>query len=316
MDGEKAADGRYRPGGGQPAAVLAIQEQGGGGMVLLDLGDDQAIFQHNLLAWLEHRGMDPGAFPRRALVISHGHTIAPRGAPPHFQWHDGFTAAWKKLGPLRVMGPNLADLAREDRINPAWSAAEKRFGAPRSLKPGLEPLQWADGTRSRRVFLLTYPFSPPESGVPFQPLETMVVVAARPGYLVYSVCSHMALDAGRHPPLHAAELVRKYMDQGRLKPGPVHTLVTGTCGMSRSFDHRSESAEAAFDRTTFQQQLTTLKQDLGLRRVYFIHCAHGGLPEMHQAFQNLFKAAARHAFPGTRILLSPGDDAQQLPGGS
>lgn len=304
MDGHVAADSRFRTGGRQPAAVMEITETNGRrGLLFVDLGDDAEIFRHNL-ELVENQA---GNFDRRAVVLTHAHTHAGgKSIRPNSTRSDGLPHVWDHYGPLPVQGTNLADSCRSERINQTWRDAGLCDGKQTDLMPGLVPLQWSDGPSSR-VHLLTYPIDPPEHGIPFAQMETVIAIRSGAGYIVYTTCSHMHRlePGGTAPPLHGAYLVKAAIDDGRLEPGPIHTVVTGTCGLLRTFAiHGGKDHEGFLSAPLFLERLTALRDELGIRELYLSHCALGeeGNP-VHMMFLDVFGDGLRLAYPGTSLEL-------------
>jgi len=97
------------------------------------------------------------------------------------------------------------------------------------------------------------------------------------------------------------------MDQGLLARAPIHTVVTGTCGVIRTFHHHDGvGGEGRFDREEFERRARGMKADLGVERLYLTHCGlyptnREALAPMHDAFGD----AVQMAYPGTCIPLAP-----------
>ena len=312
LDGEPQGDPAMIGGGDQPSVVIALTGADGTlGVIVEDVGGHAPALDHNLGAWVERFGTERVVTARHALVISHPHTVGrmllPGNKPiPPEASTAAFDVVTERLGTHTIQGPNLDEMCGLARGQPTRDASGFCERPRTVLEPGLAALQWSDGTSSSRVHLLTYPISPPEiDDVPFQPLETLLVVSAPPGYLVYSVCSHRPMDvaAGETPPFHAVYRVKESMDGGQLPPGPIHTLVTGTCGVVRSF--RMAHGEA-FDPGVFGSLARALRDDLGVERLVLSHC--GLYPHHRQAIEPLREVFADElllAHPGTAIPLSP-----------
>ena len=178
----------------------------------------------------------------------------------------------------------------------------------RAPEIGLSPIRYADGTLSTRAWTLTFPIEPVERAeIPFQPMESVFVFRSGDGYLVYSVCSHPRQpDAGResHLPFHAIELVQDQIDRQALEPGPIRTLITGTCGMQQALqeDPHGPPPDPAHQQDLLMGQLTALASRTGLRYVYLSHC---GLMNQHlwPAFLAVFGTNVQRALPGSCIPL-------------
>ena len=274
--------------------------------MLVDPGDHGGVFARNLGAWLEQKARSPGSFAHRAVVISHGHTIT---SPPgkdrsRNNLSDGLVHTWNKLGPAFIQGPNLKDLHALKRLNPGWFKSAITPARLVQLEPGLTPLRWEDGSNSERIFLLTYRIAPPEERS-FPQMETVVVISSPPGYLVISVCSHMARDGHPPSPFHALELVQKMIDRGKLKAGPVHTVVTGICGVMRAFRSSRGGDDTPFDDQAFKGHLSGIQTRLGVKRIYLNHCALFVDPQRsYPLFKAVFKAAVKVALPGSCLPIS------------
>ena len=316
LDGDRSVDPVYKPEGSQPSVVLGLTEGDGvGGLLVEDLGDHAPALEYNLDAWLTRWRIEESTYPRRALLISHPHTIGRMilpGKSPQRVEEGPAVLDWtlRRLGDASLTSPNFADLcdaARRDVSWPVAPACERPF---HDLEPGLTPLVWGDGTPSQRVFLYTYAISPVEiDQVPFQPLETVLIVSAPPGYLLYSVCSHLPMDHSQeHPaPFHVAYRVRERMDAGGLEPGPIHTVITGTCGVLRTFEPTaSKSERGAFDTAEFGRRAAQMREDLGIQRLYLSHC---GLMRTSQhslqPFLDAYGGRIGLAYPGACIPLRP-----------
>jgi len=304
MDGDQASDQRFHTGGGQPSAVLTITEPDGRqGVLVIDLGDDKRIFEHNLDIALEGTGDPAGT----AIVFTHAHTYAGgkvvRTDRPEA---DGLAEMLGRFPQTRIQGTNVKDSCRADRIHESWREAGLCEDDHIELLPGLVPLQWSHGP-SKRVFLLTYIIEPPEHNIPFAQMETLVVVRDSRGYLLYSTCSHTRrMELGDdHPPMHAAYLLLDAMEDGLLPRLPVHTLVAGTCGMLQTFSlHGGRDERGNLVAQRFVDHLHGLKEDLGLERLYLSHC---GLREegnpVQMMFLEVFGDGLRLAYPGTSLEL-------------
>ena len=306
LDGEECADPAYRDSRGQPAAVVRLQEKSDSALILIDVGLDPAAFRQNLGVWAA--GVPDGKLPaRRAMVLSHAHTYAPllMGGKKGHDPAAALTAAWEVLGNIPVSGPNLADICAHAGENIAGPAARLCGSLARSLEPGLRPVAYADGTKSNRAWLYTWAISPEERAeVPFQPLETLLIVSSGAGYLVYSICSHMAQETDGIQELHIVERVADLAASGKLPPGPVHTLITGLCGVIRTFEETGgKTASGAFDSQGFVRRLENLQKKTGLQRIYFSHCGLRMDP-IYPLFQRVLgEENVRIALPGSCIPL-------------
>ena len=305
MDGETCTDPSFHPSHGQPAVILTLQEKDGSAAILVDLGTDPRALDNNLTAWLAGRpdGKLPG---HRALVLSHAHSYAPlvTGSGKSGGPAEALLLVWRVLGDLPATGPNIADVCSHARET-TGPAARLCGSRARSLEPGLAPVTYADGTESERVWLFTYAISPEERAeVPFQPLESVLVIRSGEGYLVYSVCSHMASKEHGVQELHIAERVAALTASGALPPGPVHTLVTGLCGVIRTFEETGgKNRNGAFDSDEFVRRLKKFKEATGLERIYFSHCGLKMDP-VYPLFQQVLGADNVHlALPGSCIPL-------------
>jgi len=281
-DGARTADPRFLPLAGNPAALITVTEPDGRrGALLFGLGDPgSAAMEKNLALAASDQRLDLFSGQRAAVVFSHLHfnifpkisPVAGAGRPPP---RDLFPARLRPLGHVAVQGPNLASLCGLNR--PSGHLMGSCSRKPLDTPVGIAPLQWSDGP-SARVWLLTYPFSPPmkeelTSGIALIPLETVVIITTPPsGYVVFSFCSHMqAVPEGKHPARHAAYLVKAAMAAGKLKPGPVHTLITGTCDLRRTLANQQGP-------TTAGAMMVKMRADLGIKRLYLVHCGLTGDP--------------------------------------
>jgi len=311
LDGGRTVDPRYRAVHGQPSVAIRVTEPGGEvGLLLVDVGGDAAALEKNLGTWLADG--DGSRASQRAVVLSHAHTFAgwilplpPDGKRPS---PGVFEAIATLMGEYSLQAPNSEDLCGLGP--PPDNGGARRICGARTgaLKPGLAPLVWHDGSLSQRIHTLTYPISPEERDeVPFQPLETAVVVASGKGYLVYTACSHTRQSEpdATTSPFHAVELVKAEMDRGKLPPGPVHTLVSGTCGMVRGFELSCQrEGKEGFDGAQFAARLRRVGQAVGLKEVFVAHCAFAVRPEtILPLFHQEFPDGLRLAFPGTCIPL-------------
>ena len=300
-DGKGTADPRYEPVDGNPAALITVTEADGRrGMLLFGLGDPgSAEAEQNLRLALADRRLPSTGAARAAVVFSHFHfnIFPPASAGHRPPPRDLFPAALRQLQGIALQGPNLARLCSLNR--PSGHLMGSCSRRPRDAPAGITPLQWSDGP-SKRVHLLTYAFSPPmdeerSRGISLTPQETVLIISTPPaGYLVFSYCSHMQAAPGGAPPvIHAAYLVKQAMAAGKLVAGPIHTLVTGTCDFGRTQTTRGGGkARSAGITATLRQ----MRADLGIRRLYLVHC---GLTGEASAFQ------APRAFPGAVIPLAP-----------
>jgi hypothetical protein len=134
------------------------------------------------------------------------------------------------------------------------------------------------------------------------------VFASGDGFLVYSVCSHPPTVAGAgvsDGPFHAIDLVQAHIEDGSLPAGPIHTLVTGACGMGQVVRERGAATpdHAGSSDPLFRSALSTLKARTGLRRVYLIHCALSSFEHTWPIFMEVFGDDVRRAVPGSAIPL-------------
>lgn len=306
LDAHTVADEAYRAGGsphGQPSIVLAVTEPDGREeAVVVDLGESVGAAVHNFDQWLARAGAPSGRRMPSATVISHLHTLRmflpqPPGAKKPLVGPEEFSGALSRLAPGVIRGSNLDAFCQ---IATDASAVELCERPLVTLAPGLEALVWEDGRASDRVHLLTSPID--DHNLPFEPTETVLVVAAEPGYLVYSVCSHMpSRTAEDHlPPFHAVHQVRAAMLDGRLPEGPVHTLVTGGCGLEARA-HAISQVGGVPEHEVYAREFARLQTELGVSRIFLTHC---GI-DMASRFRTAFGDHARLAVPGTCIPLSP-----------
>ena len=316
LDGERVVDPLYLSEGGQPAVVVGLTEGDGvSGVLVEDLGDYAPAMNHNLEAWLNRWRIEEATYPRRALVISHPHTVGRMILPGKFpqRQEEGpavIDETLRRLGKASLTSASLDDMCDLARRDSEWPVAPACDHPHHALEPGLEPLVWGDGSVSGRVFLYTYAISPVEvDEVPFQPLETVLIVSAPPGYLVYSVCSHLPLDHSEDSPapFHVVYRIKALMDAGELEPGPIHTLVTGTCGVIRSFEKTGGfTGQGIFDGEAFAARAAQMRDDMGLQRLFLSHC---GLYRTSQhslrLFHSVFGDGVRRAYPGACIPLTP-----------
>ena len=316
LDGDQIVDSHYHSDGQQPSVVIGLTDHDGvSGVLVEDLGDYAPAMDYNLDAWLTRWRIEEATYPRRALLISHPHTIGRMILPGKMSQkvEEGpaiIDETLQRLGKASLTSPNFEDLCAEARRDPTWPVAPVCDRPFHDLEPGLEPLMWGDGTESKRVFLYTYAIAPEElNKVPFQPLETVLVVQADPGYLVYSVCSHLPNrpDDEHAAPFHVAYEIKALMDAGELEPGPIHTLVTGTCGVLRSFDMQGGKTEqGVFDSPGFQRRVAQMREDLGIQRLFLSHCALNRTSQHSlRPFYEVFRDGVQLAYPGACIPLSP-----------
>ena len=318
LDGQECADPGFHVGLDQPAAIVRLTEDGAGtALLLIDVGVSPEALRNNLGRWFAQQGLPPGlpdpALPR-AILFSHVHTFGDLMAPlGSFAWMapgESLREAQELLGVDTVQGPNRAGLCDGDvRVlrNPAARALCD--GAMRETEPGLAPVRYTDGTASRRAWTLTYPIAPGERGeLAWQPEESVFIFRTGEGYLVYSVCSH-ALQPGPGPrdqrPLPGIELVQDRIDAEELPPGPIHTLVTGACGMDQMLTEFNGGAPMFIkeDPERLAGRLRALSARTGLRRVYLHHCARH-FEQFWPVFMDVFGAAnVQRALPGSWIAL-------------
>ena len=316
LDGDRVVDSRFATGGDQPSAVLAITEADGTlGILVEDAGTHAPSLERNLDTWLDRLGRERLAGAHRAVLVSHAHTVGrmllpANKVPKPVESPRVYDALFQRFGTIGIQGPNLAQICQTARRDTTWDVSAFCDRELTTLEPGVSALRWEDASASSRVHVLTYAIAPPEvDEIPFQPLESVLVVSARSGYLVYSLCSHIP-EAARHgsePPFHAAYLVREAMDQGLLAREPIHTIVTGTCGVNRTFHHHGgDGGEARFDSAEFVRRATAMKTDLGVERLYLTHCGlYRTNREALQPFHEVFGDAVEMAYPGACIPLAP-----------
>jgi len=316
LDGDQIADPHYHSDGQQPSVVIGLTDHDGvSGVLVEDLGDYAPAMDYNLDAWLTRWRIEETTYPRRALLISHPHTIGRMILPgkitqPVEEGPAVIDETLRRLGHASLTSPNFQNLCDEARRDPNWPVAPVCERPVHDLETGLEPLVWGDGTKSGRVFLYTYAIAPEElDKIPFQPLETVLIVQADPGYLVYSVCSHLPNhpDEGHVAPFHVAYEIKALMDAGKLEPGPIHTVVTGTCGVLRTFDMQGGKTEqGVFDTPGFQSRVQQMRDDLGIQRLFLSHCALRRTSQHSlRPFYEVFREGVQLAYPGACIPLSP-----------
>ncbi len=311
MDGAECADPAYHAARSQPAVIVRLTEAPDEtALLLIDVGVDSRAMENNLRQWFRGQGLGSLSV-HKAIVFSHAHTFAGLFAPP-WRYEEGpvgsLSHAWEIFGDVPVQGPNLADLCDDRVMIMGHPVARKLCSTFRTSEPGLAPVRFSDGTLSRRAWTLTYPIAPEElAEIPFQPAESMFIFRSGDGYSVYSVCSHRRHGgSGDHSsqPIHAVDLVRERIDAGDLPPGPVHTLVTGTCGMRRRLPDRSKDKSLPPEQQQQQlvSELSELAERVGIERVYLNHC---GLmnEELWPAFMEVFGEQVRRAVPGSCIPL-------------
>ena len=316
LDGDRVVDSRFTTGGDQPSAVLAVTEADGTlGVLVEDAGAHAPSLERNLDTWLERLGAERFAGAHRAVLVSHAHTIGrmllpANKVPKPAESPRVFDALFQRFETAGIQGPNLAQICQTARRDTTWDVSAFCDRELTSLEPGVSALRWEDASASGRVHVLTYAIAPPEvDEIPFQPLESVLVVSTPAGYLVYSLCSHMPEDArhGEEPPFHAAYLVREAMEQGLLSEQPIHTIVTGTCGVVRTFHHHGgDQGDARFDSAEFVRRASAMKTDLGVKRLYLTHCGlYRTNREALQPFHEVFGDGVEMAYPGTCIPLTP-----------
>ena len=321
MDGDRAVDPAFVAAGSQPAALIAVTEPDGErGVLLEDFGDFRPALEANLDLTLQ-RVQGHGPTAHTAVLVSHPHTVGRmllpgKAPPPPASGPDVVTTVVQRLSSPAIQGPNLDDLCTIARAETQWQVTPVCEQTFTDLPVGSTPLRWEDGSTSDRIWILTYAISPPEIGeIPFQPLESVLVVSVPPGYLVYAVCSHHIHDptGTQHSPFHAAYHVQKAMDEGQLPRGPIHTLVTGSCGILRTYHmDGGTTAHGQFDEEGFKRRIGVMQRELGIERLFLTHC--GVSPGLRHAWPHFHAALGekvRLAFPGTCIPLDapPGDAA-------
>ncbi len=318
LDGPECVDPAYEAGKGQPAAAVRLTEPDGSvSLLLIDIGNAPEAFENNLSRWVEGLGPaapGPDSASRTAILFSHIHTYAPLMAPPwKFIWQasaESLTQALGVFGDLPIHGPNLDDICRDmERTVLNSVARDLCINRARAPKPGLAPIGLSDGTASSRAWVLTYPMDPQERDrILFQPFESIFIFRVGDGYVVYSVCSHLhSRTPGSHDtrPFHAVERVQDLIDDGSLPAGPIHTLITGVCGMVQSLHRmgRADSQPSPEDlRVRLNTRVSELLTRVKLRHLYLSHC---GLEfvELWPTFQELFGDEVELAVPGTCIPL-------------
>jgi len=308
VDGHRAADEAYRASGsphGQPSIVVGVTEPGGRRRAaVVDLGESADDVLHNVGQW-SARAESRGAAPLpSATVISHLHTLQmylprPPGAKVPHVGPEAFAAKLERLAPGAILGSNLDAFCGLADDHAAALLCERPLV---TLEPGIEPLVWSGGTPSQRVYLATVRIH--DHALPFEPTETALVVASPPGYLVYSVCSHMPLQSGDDalPAFHVVHQIRSLMAEAQLPDGPIHTLVTGGCGVETraSIIARGQGGTA---QQVHDRELQRLVDEFGLRRLFLAHCGVDMAPRFTEALGD----SVQLAVPGTCIPLSTPD---------
>ncbi len=303
-DGPRCATGSdFHAAPGQPAFLLSVTEADGRrGAVLFDLGSDPERLASNLAAWKEVAG-GPA---RSAIVLSHGHAYSGLFMPARGGdggGRPGLREALAALGDVPVSGANLPDLCRMGGGLSEETAELCAGTRGKALRPGLEPLQWSDGSSSTRVWTYTWAFSEGEHArIAFQPLETLLVIARPPGYAVVAACSHPPAEVPPDRAWHAAARVQEEIDAGRLPPGPIHTVISGLCGVVQARD-RVPGAERRVDDRALAEWWRSLRERLGLERLFLVHCALL-MEELFPVLADVPGLAVEAAWPGACIPLS------------
>jgi hypothetical protein len=318
LDGMQCADPAYLPGDNQPSVIVKLTEPDGRkGVLLVDFGVSPEALENNLTHWFkQHQVADPKGTdgPRRAILVSHAHTYGALMAPfwSFHQWSvsRSLQIAWSFFGDITVRSPNL-ELLCKDMLEAGTNPTTVKLctGLAHETPAGLSPVLYSDGTTSQRAWTYSFPIAPEERDhLPFQPYEAVFVFRTENGYFVYGTCSHR-LQAGNEPPagkpLHAVELIQREIDEGNLPPGPIHTLVTGLCGMDQTVRELVESTAASPGKTQqlVRSRLTKMASDTGLQRVYLSHC---GLmfDQFWPHFTAIFGSNVMRATPGACIPLN------------
>ncbi len=309
-DGEQPAAAAFEGSSGQPALAIAVREPDGRrGVLLVDLGNDRRVLRHNIDQWRATLGEEPPA--HAAVVLSHGHPMAglfsPSPADRPTESGESFREVFDALGPMAVAAPNLDFFCRQHGARLDGETRKICGERGRTLQPGLEPLLWSDGERSSRIWTLTWPVLEAEDRhLPFVPLETLIVVSQPPGYFVLSVCSHppVDLDPTGKTPWHAVTLVEREIAAGRLPPGPVHTVVTGLCGVAQALDTTRQKSGSEPGEQALADLWQKLWQRTGVQRLFLFHC---GLftGELFPPLDLSLPGQVRTADPGACIPLAP-----------
>ena len=316
LDGDECADSAFHTGGDQPAVIARLTEpEGDTAIVLIDAGVSHGAIENNLRQWYQRQDLPtPGGQDGilRAFLLSHFHTyFGVKALPWEFESGpaDSLGEARDRLGDIPVQGPNIADLC-SDPAEVVWNPVARRLCADaRVTKPGLAPVRYSDGTLSRRAWTVTYPIASEERAeLTFQPYESVFVFRTESGYLVYSVCSHAHQpEQETHPdrPFHAVELVQEHIDAGGLAPGPIHTLITGVCGMNQVIMEGDGGKPPPFEeiQERYRSRISAVAERIGLQRVYLSHCARYFVDKVPQAFMEVFGERVQRAVPGSCIPL-------------
>lgn len=314
LDGAESAAPEFHPGGGQPIVAVRVTEPGGDiGLIVIDIGDFSDASQNNLERWHEQQAL---ASPRedagikKALYVSHVHSYNALFSPKtseelHRQATESLSNLWKHFGDVTLQGPNL-DFFCARPGETAQSAITRKLcdGLVRSVEPALEPVRYSDGTLSQRAWTLTYPIITAEGRLPFDPYETSFVFSNAGGYIVYSVCSHPLTaeeSEGSAYPFHAGAVVRRRIDDGELPPGPIHTLITGACGMEQLIGQIiGGQASIAQVRRAWRDNLEEYLNPMVTERIYVSHCGLLNRSFM-MALSEVFHGDVERALPGSFI---------------
>jgi hypothetical protein len=317
MDGRHCVDDAFLAGGDQPAVAVRLTEPDGRiGILLLDMGSEPTALENNLAVWFEQHGLTAPldqAGVLEALFFSHGHTFGGLLSPPSvFFWKplESLRIAWRFFGEIEIQGAVLPALCHAMRQVPMTGVARKVCADSPGVAPGLAPLLYANGTPSQRAWTFTYAFLEPQGDPPFEPVETVFVFRSGAGYVVYSVCSHAQDLGGRgHLPrrLHVVEQIQDEIDAGRLPPGVLHTLVTGSCGMQHALSivRGREEPTPEVEAAAWRSGLRALAERTGLQRVYLTHCSLSSFRHVWPIFTEVFGAGVQRAVPGSCIPLEP-----------
>ena len=317
LDGAECADPGFVAGGAQPAAMIRVTEPGGGtGVLLIDVGESPDALEVNLRRWIQGQGLATLAQDDdvlKSIMFSHVHTFDRVMTPPwgfgDAEVAESLRLAWEFIGDVSVQGPNLGDLC-SDAVKVAGDpVARKLCEAPlREIERGLTPVRYANGVASRRAWTLTYPIAPQErKDLSFQPLESVFVFRSMGGYLVYSVCSHAhqpGQETHSHRPFHAIELVQQYIETGDLRSGPIHSLVTGACGMEQMLTEYNKGQPVFISENPglLTDRLAAMAKRTGLKNVYLSHCAQH-FQQFWPMFIEVFGDRVGRALPGSCIPL-------------
>ncbi|MFH1532954.1 MAG: hypothetical protein ABIK09_19695 [Pseudomonadota bacterium] len=316
MDGEGCADPAFACGGRQPAVLIRLTEPDGRtGVLLIDVGNDPTVLEGNLDAWFNRQGLNAPLAEqgfRTAIYFSHDHTFAPLMGPPSV-FRSGpprcLALAWKFMGEVPIQNSNLPNICHEmKRALKNKPSAQKICATVSRLPRGLTPVVYSDGVPSRRAWTYSYEMIESDGNPPFRPRESVFLLRSGDGYLVYSTCAHAAApqEGGRPSTnLHAAASIRDLIDAGKLPDGPIHTLVTGSCGMQQRIEDQNKGTDSSSsdEAQLWRDGLRSLAARIGLRRVYLSHCSLSSFRHIFPIFQEIFGENVFQAVPGSSIRL-------------